>query len=209
MPEGSHILKCLVTEFAHLLIQRVRPWFVAASSGPKDVVLLIDTSGSMSLSTRESLSETRWSTTRDALLKMIGTFGPRDHINVVAFSNDATVLLDEKTKQGDNVLVKATDENIQRLRDAIKSFHPNGGTDFRSGFATAFDILIASTMEEKRQDIPPTSDCEKVGNTSIAWDNVSIRHRSCNFKLESDTNRHNYVQLNLSLDSAHGVLRKH
>ncbi len=26
---------------------RVRPWYVAASSGPKDVVLILDTSGSM------------------------------------------------------------------------------------------------------------------------------------------------------------------
>ena len=26
---------------------RVRPWYVAASTGPKDVVLILDTSGSM------------------------------------------------------------------------------------------------------------------------------------------------------------------
>ncbi len=26
---------------------RIRPWYVAASTGPKDVVLILDTSGSM------------------------------------------------------------------------------------------------------------------------------------------------------------------
>lgn len=141
----------------------MRPWFVAASSGPKDVILLIDTSDSMTFSLEERPSVTRWDITRDALLKIVGTFGPEDYINIVTFNNlEPTILLDEKSPRDTNVLFQATEENIARLRDAIKGIIPDQGTDFRSGFATAFDILIASEKESDFDDIPPTSQCEKV-----------------------------------------------
>jgi Mg-chelatase subunit ChlD len=41
---------------------RVRPWYVAATSGPKDVIIVIDKSGSMD-------AHSRWRLTKEAVVR--------------------------------------------------------------------------------------------------------------------------------------------
>lgn len=58
---------------------RIRPWYVAASSGPKDVVIVMDISASM----RE---EGRLELAKDAVVSVLGTMNEHTFVNIVTFS---------------------------------------------------------------------------------------------------------------------------
>ncbi|CAM9523214.1 unnamed protein product, partial [Sphacelaria rigidula] len=58
---------------------RIRPWYVAASSGPKDVVIIVDISGSMG-------SEGRLELAVDAVGSVLGTLNLHTFVNIVLFS---------------------------------------------------------------------------------------------------------------------------
>ncbi|KAL7532149.1 LOW QUALITY PROTEIN: hypothetical protein ACHAXR_006045 [Thalassiosira sp. AJA248-18] len=75
---------------------RHRPWFVAASSGPKDVVLVIDTSGSMNDYGRIDLA-------KEAAITVVSTLTVADRVAVVSFSDFG--------KFGIHSLIRATKEN--------------------------------------------------------------------------------------------------
>ena len=59
---------------------RKRPWYIAASSGPKDIIIILDISGSMRRQDRISLAKT-------AAIDVINTFTIGDYFGVVLFSN--------------------------------------------------------------------------------------------------------------------------
>ena len=111
---------------------RKRPWYVAASSGPKDVVLVLDTSGSMASSSRINLVRTAANDVIDAL-----TIG--DHFGVVEFNTGA------RTLNPGGRLLQATADNKESMKALVDRLYADGSTDFYSGFATAFDLLDAST----------------------------------------------------------------
>ena len=60
---------------------RFRPWYVAATSGAKNVLIIIDVSGSMSGS--------RMSLAKDAAKSVINTLGNTDFVGVVQFESSA------------------------------------------------------------------------------------------------------------------------
>ena len=64
---------------------RKRPWYVAASSGPKDIIIILDVSGSMEWSNRLSLA-------KSAAIDVINALTIADHFGVVLFSSDARTL---------------------------------------------------------------------------------------------------------------------
>lgn len=63
---------------------RFRPWYVAAATGAKNVVLLIDISGSM--------ASYRMDIAKQAAVSVIETLGLQDWFNVVFFSKDSIVI---------------------------------------------------------------------------------------------------------------------
>lgn len=65
---------------------RVRPWYVAASSGPKDVVIIMDISGSM-------VDEGRLALAQDAVASVLGTINEHTYVNIVLFSTSMCVCL--------------------------------------------------------------------------------------------------------------------
>mmetsp|Transcript_15592 Transcript_15592/g.30897 ORF Transcript_15592/g.30897 Transcript_15592/m.30897 type:complete len:723 (+) Transcript_15592:115-2283(+) len=114
---------------------RRRPWFVAASSGPKDLVLVLDISGSMNDYGRLNLM-------KEAAITVIETLSVADKVAVVTFSDDATVLNDEF------VLVRATKENKDRLIAAINKINVNGATNFHAAYTKTFDLLEETFKKE-------------------------------------------------------------
>ena len=64
---------------------RIRPWYVLASTPePKDVIIILDTSASMTTSDRISKA-------REAAKAVLSTLSPRDFVTVVTFSDTASL----------------------------------------------------------------------------------------------------------------------
>lgn len=129
---------------------RVRPWYIAASTGPKDIVFVIDKSGSMLDSKPDR--PLKWNITVDAVLAMIDTLGPNDYFNIVAFSDSAEELWTE------NRLVQGKGENKEAVKTLLINQAPNGGTNFERAFNRTFDLLINACDPERKT----CSGCEKV-----------------------------------------------
>ena len=131
---------------------RLRPWFIAASSGPKDIVIVIDNSGSMSQVNDQisANSATRMAVVKNAVDQILGTFTANDFIGVVRFSTDAAAL-GTPTPTG---LLQGTAANIANLRDAVSLVSPDRDTNMAPGFTKAFDLL-ANSRES-------TSNCTRI-----------------------------------------------
>ena len=81
---------------------RRRPWFVAASSGSKDVVLVQDVSGSMA-------DYGRMDTAKAAAITIVETLAVADRFSVISFSSEASQV------RGYPGLIHATNENKNHL----------------------------------------------------------------------------------------------
>jgi len=130
---------------------RRRPWYVAASSGPKDVVIVIDVSGSMDVPPGESF---RLTMAKEAAITIVDTLTVADRFTVIAFSGDAYVLLGghstllPATNENKNnvTLLIATSENKMNAKAAINEVEARGTTNFFAAFETAFNT-IDNTLE--------------------------------------------------------------
>ncbi len=67
---------------------RFRPWYVAATSGAKNVIILIDVSGSMSGS--------RMNIAIDAASAVVNTLSNNDFLGVIKFHSAAEVVFSDK-----------------------------------------------------------------------------------------------------------------
>jgi hypothetical protein len=112
---------------------RFRDWYAGTATGPKDVVIVLDDSGSMRTG---RFNPDRWEVARDASKMVIDTLGRWDWVGIVLF---------DPVKKYTSQLVRATQSNrnaMKRwLQDNVKA---RGGTDFIGPLRAAFDILDAS-----------------------------------------------------------------
>ena len=115
---------------------RRRPWFVAASSGPKNIVLVMDVSGSM------GLKGGRMRMAMEAADTIVDTLTTADSFAVIAFNTSAYQL------GGTDLLIKANSANKDRLKAEIKKLEADGITNFREAFTTAFDAIDKSLADE-------------------------------------------------------------
>eukprot|EP00804_Cyclotella_cryptica_P019052 CCRYP_014456-RA/>CCRYP_014456-RA protein AED:0.03 eAED:0.03 QI:213/1/1/1/1/1/3/251/787 len=113
---------------------RYRPWFVAASSGPKDVVLVIDISGSM--------KGRRMDLAKEAASTIVETLSVADRFAVITFSDFASQIGEEEG------LIVATDENKKQMIELIQNLEARGGTNFYDGFDKAFDTIEQTIKDE-------------------------------------------------------------
>ena len=137
-PTGFYrILPGVTQEACFSYDPRIRPWYVAATSGPKNVILVIDVSSSMNNFGRIELA-------REAAISVVNTLTNSDFVGVVLFSDDAEQLLILGQRSGS--LLPATNDNILALTEQIGRISTQGQTNFEAAFRTAFSIL-ATTRE--------------------------------------------------------------
>jgi uncharacterized protein YegL len=105
---------------------RFRDWYAGAASGPKDVVLVLDTSGSMSAAGRLGLMKA-------AAQKVLKTLTWVDFVSVVLFSTQPTVK--------STALLPATKEWIATLDAFISGCTAEGSTNFRDALSVALDLF--------------------------------------------------------------------
>ena len=96
---------------------RIRPWYVSAASGSKDVVILLDISGSMSKHGRIELAKA-------AVVSVLNTLGQSSMVSVVAFTDTI------RHSCFGTKLVSATPRNVAKLVEFVDSLSAKGGTDF-------------------------------------------------------------------------------
>lgn len=120
---------------------RYRPWYSAAVTGPKDMILVLDVSGSMK-------EEGRMDIMKNGAIAQLDTMTFLDYIQVVSYSSDAKA-------QGTRLL-QGTDENKQLLREYIEQLSPGGRTNGQKGLTLAFEIFKNSATDSK------TSGCLRI-----------------------------------------------
>uniref|UniRef100_A0A8I3QKC0 Inter-alpha-trypsin inhibitor heavy chain H3 n=2 Tax=Canis lupus familiaris TaxID=9615 RepID=A0A8I3QKC0_CANLF len=100
---------------------------------PKNVVFVIDVSGSMHGRKMEQ--------TKDALLKILGDMKGEDYLNFILFSGDVITWKDD--------LVQATPENIEEARIFVKNIHDRGLTNINDGLLRGISMLNRAREEHR------------------------------------------------------------
>ncbi|XP_017561936.1 voltage-dependent calcium channel subunit alpha-2/delta-1a isoform X1 [Pygocentrus nattereri] len=106
---------------------RRRPWYIQGAASPKDMLILVDASGSVSGLTLKLI--------RTSVSEMLETLSDDDYVNVVSFSAEAQPVACF------NNLVQANVRNKKILKKAVQNITANGTTDYKKGFRMAFDQL--------------------------------------------------------------------
>ena len=113
-----------------LTLSLTLPRYAAAASGPKDVVLVIDTSGSMAGDLNNMA--------KNAATMVIDTLTAVDYVTIVKYSSGAQAY--------SSTLVEATDANKDLLKAWIDAeIGASGTTNFRAGFEKAWEVVDATT----------------------------------------------------------------
>lgn len=106
---------------------RRRPWYIQGAASPKDMLILVDASGSVSGLTLKLI--------RTSVSRMLETLSDDDYVNVVYFNDKAT------TAACFANLVQANVRNKRMLKDAVQNIRAKGITNYRGGFELAFEQL--------------------------------------------------------------------
>ncbi|XP_070709554.1 voltage-dependent calcium channel subunit alpha-2/delta-1-like [Pempheris klunzingeri] len=106
---------------------RRRPWYIQGAASPKDMLILVDASGSVSGLTLKLI--------RTSVSKMLETLSDDDYVNVVYFNEKASYAACFEN------LVQANVRNKRMLKDAVQTITAKGITNYRGGFELAFEQL--------------------------------------------------------------------
>ncbi|XP_021369899.1 voltage-dependent calcium channel subunit alpha-2/delta-4-like [Mizuhopecten yessoensis] len=122
---------------------RVRNWYIESSSSPKNVIILVDTSGSM--------KGLRMEITRSTIERILETFSSKDYFNILSFNKNVTYL--DPCFNG--TMMQASKENRQRLAGYTKDMKTSYIARFDKALTEAFDLF------EREEEILGTPLCNK------------------------------------------------
>ncbi|XP_064422498.1 voltage-dependent calcium channel subunit alpha-2/delta-2a [Latimeria chalumnae] len=111
---------------------RRRPWYIQGASSPKDMVIIVDVSGSVSGLTLKLM--------KTSVMEMLDTLSDDDYVNVASFSESAKPVACFKH------LVQANVRNKKVIKDSVQHMVAKGTTDYKSGFKYAFDQLLITNI---------------------------------------------------------------
>ncbi|XP_038872830.1 voltage-dependent calcium channel subunit alpha-2/delta-1-like [Salvelinus namaycush] len=111
---------------------RRRPWYIQGAASPKDMLILVDASGSVSGLTLKLI--------RTSVGEMLETLSDDDYVNVVYFNTrvNNTACFEH--------LVQANVRNKKILKDAVQNISAKGITNYTKGFEFAFEQLYATNI---------------------------------------------------------------
>jgi Mg-chelatase subunit ChlD len=125
---------------------RLRPWYIAATSGPKDVLFILDISGSMKENGRLNLL-------KDAMNSVLTTLTANDYFNIITFSTgvqyiDSTI----------PYMIPATKANIGKMKELINRLEATGDTNMVGAFEQA---ILAFSNKNPASETSSSSNCRK------------------------------------------------
>merc|ERR1719211_633181 len=113
---------------------RMRDWYIKAAASPKDIVILLDTSGSMT-GLRKEIA-------KHVVINIMETLGEDDFVTVLTFSDETKPLVECFTdSDGEPELVQATTENIAEFTEAVNNIETMEIANFTSALTAAFTLL--------------------------------------------------------------------
>ncbi|XP_033939172.1 voltage-dependent calcium channel subunit alpha-2/delta-2-like [Pseudochaenichthys georgianus] len=118
------------------------PWYIQGASSPKDMVILVDVSGSVSGLTLKLI--------KASVEDLLDTLSDDDYVNMARFNEKA-----EAVVPCFKHLVQANVRNKKIFKDAVKQMQAKGTTDYKSGFHFAFNQLLNKTNV-------PRANCNKI-----------------------------------------------
>lgn len=110
---------------------RIRPWFLSAANGPKNVIFILDTSGSMTKSKRMDLL-------KSAATQLVDSLGMADYMGLVTFNTEAKTFLDL------NFLAPAAKGFREQVKAFINNLQEGGLTNYGDAFERAFKMADTS-----------------------------------------------------------------
>lgn len=119
---------------------RRRPWYIQGAASPKDMLILVDASGSVSGLTLKLI--------KTSVSKMLETLSDDDFVNVVSFNKTARPAACFQN------LVQANVRNKRILKEAVQRLKAEGITNYTSGFELAFEQLAQTNV--------PRANCNKI-----------------------------------------------
>lgn len=122
-------------DISHGLVAFMPPQPAMAARLPRELILVIDTSGSM---TGDSITQAR-----SALLHALGGLRPDDSFNIIAFSNSARPLW--------SVARPASAVNLGMAQQFVRGLEANGGTEMAQALELALDGREADESGRLRQ----------------------------------------------------------
>jgi voltage-dependent calcium channel alpha-2/delta-3 len=111
---------------------RMRHWFTGAAVSPKDMIILIERSGSM--------TGVKLTIAQSVVRHILDTLTPNDFFNVIQF-NDTIEYLDGCTE---DKLLQATSFNVMHMKLALDNIKPRGQSDLAEALYETFDIFAKS-----------------------------------------------------------------
>ncbi|CAF0831187.1 unnamed protein product [Adineta ricciae] len=133
-PEGD-------TEELDLFDCRVQNWYIRATSSPRDVIILIDASGSMTGLKRSIAIQT--------VETILDTLSDDDFVQIIKFQENAD-FIDDCFTDG---LVQATVENRHKFRTSVNSsFNTENIANFSKALSKAFDLLDNARVNISRTE---------------------------------------------------------
>ncbi|KAF5927972.1 hypothetical protein HPG69_013802 [Diceros bicornis minor] len=111
---------------------RRRPWYIQGASSPKDMVIIVDVSGSVSGLTLKLM--------KTSVCEMLDTLSDDDYVNVASFNEKAQPV------SCFTHLVQANVRNKKVFKEAVQGMVAKGTTGYKAGFEYAFNQLQNSNI---------------------------------------------------------------
>lgn len=108
---------------------RTRAWYMEAAASPKDVVVLVDRSGSMTGQRRDIA--------KHVVTNILDTLGNNDFVNVMTFADT----VEEIVPCFEDSLVQATLGNLRELKLGLDNFETMEIANFSAALTRAFELL--------------------------------------------------------------------
>ncbi|XP_048509667.1 voltage-dependent calcium channel subunit alpha-2/delta-3 isoform X2 [Athalia rosae] len=136
---------------------RTRSWYIEAASSPKDILILVDNSGSMT-GIRKEIA-------RHVVNTILDTLGNNDFVNIITFSNETH----EVVPCFKDTLVQANLANIRELKIAMGDVDTDRIANFTGALNRAFELL------ETYRDIREGARCNQA--IMLVTDGVPYNHK--------------------------------
>ncbi|XP_017069112.1 voltage-dependent calcium channel subunit alpha-2/delta-3 isoform X6 [Drosophila eugracilis] len=116
---------------------RLRSWYMEAATSPKDIVILLDGSGSM--------WGQRLDIAKHVVNTILDTLGTNDFVNIFTFDKEVHAVV----PCFDDTLIQANLGNIRELKEGIESFKPKSIANYTAALTRAFEILEETKLSSR------------------------------------------------------------